>query len=475
MHDTTTRGPKPALSGATATLVDTLGHPNGWWRETAQRLLVERDDHSQATVAALKDRARHAQDVGVRLRALWTLDGTDTIDQPTVLAALDDPSRDVRVSAIRLSERWLSPPVVAVRDALLGKVDDPDWNVREQLAATLGALPPADRESAVATVLERHGDDPIVVDAALSGLSDDAPAALDRLLSATAETPAVDASITMLAATIVRAGKDAPVQIVLGDVATATRPEWQRSALLRGAEVAILNAPMPGAPVRPTAAAGTGRAAAACPTCPGARSGPGGASAFPEPRQANATPAAAPARGANRGPMLRLDHEPSFIAWAANDTSDLGRRGKLLADRIEWPGKPGAPAPVAALTADEQKRFDAGKEVYETICAACHQPDGRGREKIAPSLVGSTLALAPAAVTARILLNGKEGAIGLMPPLGASLTDDQVASVLTYVRRAWGQTGTPVDPATIRTTRSATASRTKPWTNDELLRLANGG
>jgi mono/diheme cytochrome c family protein len=139
--------------------------------------------------------------------------------------------------------------------------------------------------------------------------------------------------------------------------------------------------------------------------------------------------------------------------------------------RIDWPGKPGAASPVTPLTAAEQQRFDAGREVYRNVCQSCHQPDGRGLERVAPPLVGSVLALAPAEIASRILLNGKEGPVGLMPPIGSTLNDDQIAAVLTYVRREWGQTGDPVDPATVRTTRAQTASRTRPWTHDELLAM----
>jgi hypothetical protein len=46
--------------------------------------------------------------------------------------------------------------------------------------------------------------------------------------------------------------------------------------------------------------------------------------------------------------------------------------------------------------------------------------------------------------------------------------------VLTYVRREWGHTASPVDPAEVATTRTATASRTRPWTNEELTALIGG-
>jgi mono/diheme cytochrome c family protein len=78
-------------------------------------------------------------------------------------------------------------------------------------------------------------------------------------------------------------------------------------------------------------------------------------------------------------------------------------------------------------------------------------------------------------VPIRILLQGKEGTVGLMPPLGATLTDDQIAGALTYVRRQWGNAASGVDPNTVKEVRAATASRTRPWTNDELLAIGSGG
>jgi mono/diheme cytochrome c family protein len=150
----------------------------------------------------------------------------------------------------------------------------------------------------------------------------------------------------------------------------------------------------------------------------------------------------------------------------------LAARAAALLARIEWPGKPGSGNPAAALSAAERQRFDAGREVYRNVCQGCHQPDGRGQDRVAPPLVGSALALARPDVPIRILLHGKEGPIGLMPPIGFALDDDQIAAVLTYIRREWTQTGTPVDPGTVRAVRAETAGRTRPWTNAELAALA---
>jgi mono/diheme cytochrome c family protein len=168
---------------------------------------------------------------------------------------------------------------------------------------------------------------------------------------------------------------------------------------------------------------------------------------------------------------LRLNREPVALTGLAT-TDPLTSRVNAVLARISWPGKPGDAAPLPSLTADEQRRFDAGREIYRNICQACHQSDGRGQDKIAPTLIGGSFTLAPAEIPTRILLNGKEGAFGLMPPIGSKLSDEQIANVLTYVRREWGQPATPVDADTVKAVRSLSIGRSRPWTDDELMKLA---
>jgi mono/diheme cytochrome c family protein len=170
---------------------------------------------------------------------------------------------------------------------------------------------------------------------------------------------------------------------------------------------------------------------------------------------------------------LRLPAEPTLVSFAARDNGDLGKRATALLARLTWPGKPDTAPAAAPLTADEQKRFDAGREIYQSLCSACHQPDGRGQEKLAPSLLGSEFALGAGDIAIRIVLNGKEGTTGLMPPLGGVLTDEQIAASLTYIRREWGHTAAAVDAGTVKQLRTLTASRTRPWTADELSKLSN--
>src|SRR3954468_8635087 len=163
-------------------LVAALAHPNGWRRDTAQRLLVERG--ARTVVPDLVKLATGASDWRTRLHALWTLDGLDAIDQHTVITALNDQARDVRVSAIRIAERWLGGEVgYPIHTAVLQKIYDADWAVRQQLAASIGVLPPSVREPMAVEMLERYGNDPVIVDATLSGLRGREASVLERLLA----------------------------------------------------------------------------------------------------------------------------------------------------------------------------------------------------------------------------------------------------------------------------------------------------
>jgi mono/diheme cytochrome c family protein len=152
-----------------------------------------------------------------------------------------------------------------------------------------------------------------------------------------------------------------------------------------------------------------------------------------------------------------------------------GALASELSARLNWAGKPAPPAapPVAPLSTEEQTRFDKGAATYGRMCAGCHGANGEGRDKVGAPLAGSRFVTAPQAVPMRILMNGKEGPIGLMPPVTSSLNDDQVAELLTYMRRAWGNTASPVTAIEVREARQSNA-RTTVWTEEELAAQLGG-
>jgi glucose/arabinose dehydrogenase/mono/diheme cytochrome c family protein len=444
------RAPKPSLSKAPpAQLVDTLSNPKGWWRDTAQRLLVERGDAS--VVPALKTLAGTAPDWRTKLHALWTLDGLDAIDAATVQKALADPNPDVRASAVRLSERWLGKDA-ALGQAVVALIGDKSWNVRRQVAASMGEMPAADRVAPAVSILTRYGDDPIVVDATLSSLNGVEADVLARVMQEKTSAPASapGEAVTMLAAAVAKAGDVASVQHVIDTIVDASRPEWERTALLKGLDA--------GLPAR--GAGGRG----------GRGGGGGGGGGLPGLSAPGGRVVVTPGRG------VSLPAEPAALTAMAAGNGAMALLARNVTAKLDWPGRPAPVVTAAPLTADQQKRYDAGAEIYKNICMGCHQEDGKGKEKLGANLVDSQFVNAPdATATIRILMNGKEGTIGLMPPLGPSLSDEQIASALTYIRRAWGHTAAPVEPLNVMEVRGLTKSRSKPWTNEELQAAGRGG
>ncbi|MBI3852833.1 MAG: HEAT repeat domain-containing protein [Verrucomicrobia bacterium] len=143
-------------------LVKCLENQNGWWRDTAQRLLVERQD--QKVIPALKKLARKGQLPESRLQALWTLDGIrsndhSALDDDTLHPALEDKKEEVRVNALKLCESRLgtSLPSPKVSAAVERMVKDPSPKVRFQLALTLGELKAPERSDLLLAQLAGEG------------------------------------------------------------------------------------------------------------------------------------------------------------------------------------------------------------------------------------------------------------------------------------------------------------------------------
>lgn len=127
---------QPQLGQATtAQLVQHLANPDAWWRTTAQRLLLARQD--QAAIPHLRELALRSQQPLGRAHAAWMLDGLDGLDQDTVRQLLTDDSARVREQAVRLSERWLAHDAEMQR--LLHRLAaDQDARVRFQVALSAG-------------------------------------------------------------------------------------------------------------------------------------------------------------------------------------------------------------------------------------------------------------------------------------------------------------------------------------------------
>lgn len=148
-------------SKTSAELVEYLGHPNQWWRLTAQRLILERQDKS--IVPALKEQFTNHPDPRGRLHSFYALDGLGAMDASLAKAATKDAHEGVRIHGAIVSERYPQnlPDILAL-------INDSDDRVVLQAALSAGAFQGAVVRDALASVLERYISQPLYRTAVLT-------------------------------------------------------------------------------------------------------------------------------------------------------------------------------------------------------------------------------------------------------------------------------------------------------------------
>ncbi len=414
---------RPKLNQETpAQWVGHLSDANNWWRETSQRLLVERNDGG--VVPALQQLGAAGESPLGRLHALWTLDGMGRLDNATATGALKDKDARVRAAALRVCEGFFKREErAAVLSKIMAMTDENAPFAQQQLVLTLGEAADAKADLAIASLVKQAPDTLFLQDAALSSLAGRELALLEHLLGDKewqASRAHMDTFLGALARCVFGSRNSGQVGQLLALAAAQPASSSRLAALLDG----IL-------------------------------------------QTSSAT---------SRKPV-KFKNEPSTLG----DFSKLAdkRVGKITA-LITWPGKPGAkPEPPAVpLTPAQQARYEMGKLLFSGVCAACHQPHGMGLEGVAPPLVDSEWVLGSEQRLARIILHGLTGPLSVkgrsyrldMPALGV-FNDDQVAAILTYIRREWEHTAAPVEPETVKAIRSATSDRHEAWLPENLLKI----
>ncbi len=122
-----------------------------------------------------------------------------------------------------------------------------------------------------------------------------------------------------------------------------------------------------------------------------------------------------------------------------------------------------------------------GKVVYEQVCGLCHGNDGLGKLGQAPPLAGSEwvntkgffgLTHIPlAGLNGPLKVEGKDWNLS-MAPMGAALSDADLANVLTYIRGSWGNRAAPVSADDVKAIRAAIGGRPQPLNAEQLKVLA---
>ncbi|MBK7405857.1 MAG: c-type cytochrome [Phycisphaerales bacterium] len=406
-----------------AGLVNALDSRDAYDREHAQKLLVERratDAASQLRQWAANERSQPTP----RILALWTLQGIGELTMQDAAAAAADADPLISQTGIRLLEQWADDPHALVE--IGPSTIEPGTPAQLQLALSLGesSLPQATRE--LARILSAGAANPLLRSAVISGLHDrevDALAHFAALSPRLAPTDATRAAFAELAATALR-GSPAQRTRYLDLLAQLLPTDRTLGRIMLDQLAAELKL------------------------------------------------------DSDKPASLKLASEPAqWTGTLAGGLWDLQAKASLATARLRWPGHDTGDTGPAPLSAPQRALFTLGRQHF-TICAACHGPDARGIQGQAPPLAGSPIATGPEARALRVLLQGLEGPItregldynGQMPAAPLP-TDEDLAAVLTFVRRAFGNQADPVDPSTVARVRAETMGRPGPWTEPELLEV----
>ena len=416
---------QPALETASASeLVKALSHTNGWWRDTAQRLLVER--RLTDAVPALEELVKGDHPLAA-IHALWTLDGLEQLRWRNVEAGLNSKHPEVVAVAVRHAEQSLREDPETTLKALEKIAGTESNRVLTQLALSLGASTDPGAQALMLKVADRGADNVIIRDAIITGLTARELPFLEALLNKSdTESTAIKNMASALAKAVMAQNRAEKAARLLELAANGKK--WQTLAILDG-----MTPPLPPRGRPPTVK-----------------------------------------------PVVFTEKPKALTALSESKDTDILKRLQKMQAGITWPGLPNyvEPPKVIPLSAKEKELFEKGKELYVTSCGACHQPHGYGQEGLAPPLVDSEWVSGPVDRLGRIVLHGVRGPMTVkgqkwdmeMPGL-AVFDDEQLASLVTYIRREWGHTFSPVSPETIGKIRKETGERAEAWTERELLKV----
>ena len=418
--------PRKLSAASSDELIATLSDVNGWYRDVAQRLLVERGDKSVHT--SLEHLVLNGTNDLARFHALWTLEGLNALDPKVLFQLLDDRNVLVRTTAVRLLEPFAEGNKnvrAKLGQALLSVSKNAPLEQVLQISLTAYTLDPGTSHQLLASIVDKYDTSAVIRDAVMSSLEDQEFTFMKALWTSRSwqsSDPAKEIFLEMLTTAIVK--KRAPQE--LAALLAMLPPDkngmgWKERAVLTGISI----------------------------------------------------------QGKSKMKPIRLAAEPEILAKHEANDDQL----QTLAAMFEWPGHVADTSAVHQknpLNTNEQKQFVSGRQLYLTTCAGCHGSDGRGQPRFAPTLIESDWVSGDERRLALILLHGMEGPIQvngkrydapeILPvmPSHSTMDDADIASILTYIRNEWGNAGGAVSRRTVGMTRVTSQGRVVPWTEAEL-------
>ena len=411
-----------------AALVEHLASAEKPQRETARRLLVERNDGGArvALTEWFERREFEKSPAPIAIEKLWALAGVGGANANIVNTSFGASAPMVRVHALRVAERMLAADQLA---ALLARaVNDADESVRVQAALSAGALDATLRMPVLEASLRRDLASRAMRSAVMSSIVGAEGELLDAIVAGAlldSDTVASRAFAAELADMLLDNGSGRPspdmLRHMLGTSASVaqSRPWLAKAMLERVAAKQHLNAKEPLQLI---------------------------ASYKPE------------------GWFPMLDRNNADLAVA------------VAIDRnVFWPGREDVSfVPPKIAKAEAMSFEDFGKRLFSN-CMSCHQATGRGLPPVYPPLRGSAIVQGDPATAVKILLYGLEGKIEVdgqtynqVMPAAPVKSDEEIAAVLSYVRSAWGNSASAIEPAFVAKVREETKGRNRSFTAKEL-------
>ena len=110
-------------------------------------------------------------------------------------------------------------------------------------------------------------------------------------------------------------------------------------------------------------------------------------------------------------------------------------------------------AATLALGQENGGLLKQGQEIYENICADCHRKNGEGLPAKFPAHKGNPFVQGDPLPVLHTVLNGRKGKLGQMPAWGGKFNDQEIAAVVSYIRNAWGNKASMINPADVAAAR----------------------
>ncbi|GAB4021292.1 hypothetical protein GCM10028808_65610 [Spirosoma migulaei] len=409
-------------------LIAELSNPDGWHRDMAQHLLIDKNDKKVGP--ALTNLALKGDQPQGRFHALWTLDGLK-LSKPDVLAGLvADQNALVSSTALRLLEPFAKTDKTVrakLGEQLLSRWENAPIELILQMTFTAGVLDQPIAQQLLANIVGRYGESALIRDAAMSSLQDQEFALLQRLVKSPqwqTHEPAKEIFLEMLTTSIVRKRNPAELTALLTLLDSHKESfGWQEKAILTSMSIA----------------------------------------------------------GSSKMKPIKLAAAPNLLAKSSAkiDPSRLAS----LETMFEWPGHVAAKSSSvkkSLLNDEEQKLFASGRQLYLNTCSGCHGTDGAGLSRFGPPLIGSDWVLGDEKRLALVLLHGMEGPVEInkrvydapeilpVMPSHSTMDDASITSILMYIRNEWGNNAGPIGKRTVGMTRVLAQGRVVPWTAKEL-------